>query len=113
MKKWQHRLHTIIYEADTFSGKLFDVLLLITILLSVLFVALESVDSIYLIYHNILNIAGWVVTILFTVEYILRIICVRRPWSYIFSFYGIIDLISTVPKYLSLFIIGSNSLIAL
>ena len=113
MKKWQHHLHTIIYEADTFSGKLFDVLLLITILLSVLFVALESVDSIYLIYHNILNIAGWVVTILFTVEYILRIICVRHPWSYIFSFYGIIDLISTLPKYLSLFFIGSNSLIAL
>ena len=113
MKKWQHLLHTIIYEADTFAGKLFDVLLLITILLSVLFVALESVNSIDVIYHDILNIAGWVVTILFTVEYILRIICVRRPWSYIFSFYGIIDLISTLPKYLSLFIIGSNSLIAL
>ena len=76
MKKWQHRLHTIIYEADTFAGKLFDVLLLITILLSVLFVALESVNSIEVIYHDILNIAGWVVTILFTVEYILRIICV-------------------------------------
>ena len=57
MKKWQHRLHSIIYEADTFSGKLFDILLLIAILLSVLFVALESVTSINLLYNGFLNIA--------------------------------------------------------
>lgn len=113
MKKWRHRLHSIIYEADTFSGKLFDILLLIAILLSVLFVALESVTSINLLYNGFLNTAGWIVTVLFTIEYILRIICVKRPWRYVFSFYGVIDLISTLPKYLSLFFVGTHSLVAL
>ena len=113
MKKWQHRLHSIIYEADTKEGKLFDVLLLITILLSVIFVALESVSSIDARYHDFLFTAEWIVTILFTIEYVLRIICVRRPWSYIFSFYGVIDLISTLPMYLSLLFIGTQSLVAL
>ena len=86
MKRLQHRLHTIIYEADTSAGKLFDVLLLITILLSVFFVSLESIESINNVYSEYLNIAEWVVTILFSIEYLLRIICVRRPLSYIFSF---------------------------
>ena len=113
MKKWQHRLHSIIYEADTFSGKLFDILLLIAIILSVLFVALESVTSINLVYNGFLNTAGWIVTVLFTIEYILRIVCVKRPWRYVFSFYGVIDLISTLPKYLSLFFVGTHSLVAL
>ena len=106
MKRLQHRLHTIIYEADTSAGKLFDVLLLITILLSVFFVSLESIESINNVYSEYLNIAEWVVTILFSIEYLLRIICVRRPLSYIFSFYGIID-------FVSLIIIGTNSLVAL
>ena len=101
MKKLQHSLHTIIYEADTPAGRLFDVLLLITILLSVFFVSLESIESISNIYSEYLNAAEWIVTILFTIEYLLRIICVRRPLSYIFSFYGIIDFVSIVPKYLS------------
>jgi voltage-gated potassium channel len=113
MKKWQHRLHSIIYEADTKEGKLFDVLLLITILLSVIFVALESVTSIDAKYHDFLFTAEWIVTILFTIEYVLRIICVQRPWSYIFSFYGVIDLISTLPMYLTLLFIGTQSLVAL
>lgn len=113
MKKWQHRLHSIIYEADTSEGKLFDVLLLITILLSVIFVVLESVTSIDAQYHDFLFTAEWIVTILFTIEYVLRIICVQRPWSYIFSFYGVIDLISTLPMYLTLLFIGTQSLVAL
>ena len=113
MKRLQHRLHTIIYEADTQAGRLFDVLLLITILLSVFFVSLESIESVSNVYSEYLNTAEWIVTILFTIEYLLRIICVRRPLSYIFSFYGIIDFISIVPKYLSLIIIGTNSLVAL
>jgi voltage-gated potassium channel len=113
MKKWQHRLHSIIYEADTFSGKLFDILLLIAIILSVLFVALESVTSINLVYNGFLNTAGWIVTVLFSIEYILRIVCVKRPLRYVFSFYGVIDLISTLPKYLSLFFVGTHSLVAL
>jgi voltage-gated potassium channel len=87
--------------------------LLVTILLSVLFVGLESVSYIDAQYGVYLNAAEWVVTILFTVEYILRIICVQRPWNYIRSFYGVVDLISILPKYISLLIVGTQSLVAL
>lgn len=110
---WRHQLHEIIYEADTQAGKLFDVILLIAILASVLFVMLESVDSIALAYGDFLNIAEWIITILFSIEYILRLIAIKRPLKYVFSFYGIIDFLSTIPKYLSLFIIGSHNLAAL
>jgi voltage-gated potassium channel len=110
---WRDRLHEIIYEADTPSGKLFDVILLIAILASIVFVMLESVNSIDAKYHEELNIAEWVITILFTLEYLARIICVRKPWKYIFSFYGIIDFLSTIPKYLSLILAGTHALVAL
>ncbi len=113
MKKWKHRLHEIIYEADTPQGKLFDVLLLFVIVLSIILVALESVASIDAAYHDLLDIAEWIITILFTIEYILRILCVSQPKKYIFSFYGIIDLLSTIPKYLSLLFVGTHSLVAL
>ena len=95
MRKWQHRLHEIIYEADTFAGKLFDILLLITILFSVILVSLESIASIDQVYHEYLNIAEWIITILFTIEYIARLFTVTQPLKYVFSFYGIIDLLST------------------
>ncbi|MCL7762705.1 ion transporter [Polaribacter sp. Z014] len=110
---WKHRLHEIIYEADTKAGKLFDVVLLIAILTSILLVMLESVESFDAKYHVYLNISEWIITILFSIEYILRIISIKRPLKYIFSFYGIIDLLSTIPKYLSLFFIGSHHLAAL
>ncbi len=109
----KHRLHEIIYEADTPSGKLFDVVLLIAILASILFVMLESVQSINDTYGDLLNIAEWVITILFSIEYVLRIISINKPWKYIFSFYGIIDLLSTIPKYVSLILVGSHNLAAL
>lgn len=111
--KWKHELHEIIYEADTPAGKLFDVVLLIAILVSVLAVMLESVVSIDLKYHRVLNITEWIITILFTLEYIARIVCIKKPRVYIFSFFGIIDLLSTLPKYLSLFIGGTHALAAL
>ena len=107
------RLHEIIYEADTRGGKLFDVILLIAILASILFVMLESVQSIDEAYGSYLDIAEWVITILFSLEYILRIITVKKPWKYIFSFYGIIDLLSTIPKYVSLILIDSHNLAVL
>lgn len=110
---WKHRLHEIIYEADTPSGKLFDVVLLIAILASVLLVMLESVDSINKEYGDLLNICEWVITLLFSIEYILRIVSIKKPWNYIFSFYGIIDFLSTIPKYLSLILVGSHNLAAL
>lgn len=110
---FRERLHEIIYEADTYEGKLFDVILFVAIIASILFVMLESVESFDAKYHDILNAGEWVITILFSIEYILRIISIKKPTKYIFSFFGIIDLLSTIPKYLSFFIVGSQSLIAL
>jgi len=109
----KHRIHEIIYEADTNAGKLFDVILLIAILASILFVMLESVQSINDEYGELLNIGEWIITGLFSIEYILRIISIKKPWKYIFSFYGIIDFLSTIPKYLSLILVGSHNLAAL
>ena len=109
----KQRLHEIIYEADTRAGKLFDVILLIAILASILFVMLESIQSIDEAYGSYLDIAEWVITILFSLEYVLRIITVKKPWKYIFSFYGIIDLLSTIPKYVSLILIDSHNLAVL
>ncbi|MDO4727831.1 MAG: ion transporter [Bacteroidota bacterium] len=111
--KWmtfKQKVHIIIYGVNTFYGKLFDVILLGLIFLSVLLVMLESVKSLDAKYHSFLHISEWVITIFFTIEYILRIISKKKPWSYIFSFYGIIDFISVLPMYLSFFIPGSQVL---
>tara|TARA_R110001592_G_scaffold46657_8_gene148460 strand:- start:485 stop:1333 length:849 start_codon:yes stop_codon:yes gene_type:complete len=110
---WKSRLHEMIYEADTPAGKLFDVVLLLTIIASIVLVMLESVNSIDAKYHDFLNISEWVITILFSLEYIARIITVKKPLHYIFSFYGIIDLLSTIPKYISLIFGGVHALAAL
>ena len=110
---WKTKLHEIIYEADTPAGKLFDVVLLIAILASIILVMLESVESFDEKYHNFLNVSEWIITILFTIEYVLRIITVNKPIKYITSFYGVVDLLATIPKYLSLFLIGSQALVAL
>ena len=110
---WKDKLYEVIYEADTPSGKLFDVVLLIAIIASIIFVMLESVKSIDDKYHNVLNVAEWIITILFSLEYIARIVSVKKPFRYIFSFYGVIDLLSTIPKYLSLILAGTHALVAL
>ena len=110
---WRFKLHEIIYEADTPAGKLFDIILLIAILASIVFVMLETVEEFDRKYHDFLNGAEWVITILFTIEYMARIVAVKRPAKYIFSFYGIIDLLSTIPKYLSLLFVGTHALAAL
>ncbi|MFD1096527.1 ion transporter [Salegentibacter chungangensis] len=107
---WKSKLHEIIYEADTPAGKLFDIVLLIIILLSIVLVMLESVASLYSKYHDTFYIAEWVITIIFSIEYILRIISINRPRHYIFSFYGIIDFLSTIPSYLTFFMGGFNFL---
>lgn len=112
-KNWRDKLHDIIYEADTKEGKWFDIILLIFIVVSILIVMLESVESIDRKYHDIFNYAEWIITILFTIEYIARIISIKKPTSYIFSFYGIIDLLSTIPKYLSYILMGAHALVAL
>jgi len=112
-ENWRSRLHRVIYEADTREGKIFDLVLIVAILASILLVMLESVKSLDAKYHDFFNISEWIITILFTLEYILRIVSVKRPGKYIFSFYGIIDLLSTIPKYLSLVIGGAHALVAL
>jgi len=100
--KQREKIFEVIFEADSFYGKLFDVVLLCTILLSVMLVMLESVPTFNAKYHHVLVIFEWIITILFTVEYGLRLYCVRRPWRYFFSFYGIIDLLSILPTYLGI-----------
>ncbi|SDW87449.1 voltage-gated potassium channel [Lutibacter oricola] len=110
---WKNKLHETIYEADTHHGKWFDIILILAILASIILVMLESVESFDKKYHNFLNISEWIITILFTIEYIARIISIKKPSKYIFSFYGIIDLMATIPKYLSLFFVGTHALVAL
>jgi voltage-gated potassium channel len=107
------RLYQIIFEADTTAGKVFDVVLLAVILLSVFLVILESVSSIAEKYLGILRILEWVITIIFTIEYILRILIVQKPFRYIFSFFGIIDFLSVIPTYLSIFALGYQSLMVI
>lgn len=108
---WRKKLHDIIYEADTPSGKFFDVVLLILILLSVIFVMIESIRGLPQRIYDLLYLGEWVITIFFSIEYIFRIISVRQPFRYIFSFYGVIDLLSTIPLYLSFILAGSNYLL--
>ena len=113
MKKFKQRLYEIIFEADTPAGKLFDVVLLFVILLSVILVMLESIPSIASNYLHILKTMEWIITAIFTVEYLLRVLIVKKPFNYIFSFYEIIDFLSVIPTYLSLFIVGSHSLVVI
>lgn len=109
---WKNKLHEIIYEADTPMGKLFDIILFFIIIFSVILIMLESVKAIDAEYHEILFILEWIVTIFFTIEYIARIICIKKPSHYIFSFYGIIDFLSTIPLYISYIFAGSQVLLA-
>lgn len=110
LSPWQQKLHEVIYEADTKAGKYFDIILLVAILLSVATVMLESVNSIEVIYGAELRIIEWIFTIIFTLEYMARLISIGKPLKYVFSFYGIIDLISIIPTYLGIFILGSHTL---
>ena len=113
INSWKEKWHEIIYEADSRWGRIFDIVLIVAILFSIILVMLESVKELDSKYHNFFNISEWVITILFSIEYVLRIITVKKPKKYIFSFYGIIDLLSTIPKYLSMFIGGAHALVAL
>ncbi len=102
------KLHEIIFEADTPAGKLFDVLLIFSIILSVVMVMLDSVASIQVAYGRLLYMGEWFFTILFTIEYCLRLFSVGRPTSYASSFFGVIDLLAILPTYLSIFFPGTQ-----
>ncbi|MCB0496770.1 MAG: ion transporter [Cyclobacteriaceae bacterium] len=112
-KKLKERLYIIIFEADTWWGKFFDVALLVLILLSVVTVSLESVKSLNAEYGVLFDTLEWIFTVLFTVEYVLRLYVSSNRTRYAFSFFGIIDLISTLPTYLALIFTGAHSLIVL
>lgn len=106
-------LHEIIFEADTPMGKGFDIALLVLILASVVAVVLESVAPIRRQYGGPLRSFEWLVTILFTLEYLLRLASVGRPLRYALSFFGVVDLLAILPTYLSLFFAGAQSLLVI
>ncbi|MEM7011486.1 MAG: ion transporter [Verrucomicrobiota bacterium] len=106
----RERLWRVIFLSDTPTGKRFDVALLLLIVASVLAVMLESVDSISAEYGSALIGMEWFFTVVFTLEYAMRIFIARRPWRYIFSFFGIVDLLSVLPTYAALFFTGPESL---
>ncbi len=110
---FRHRLHEIIFEADTPGGKLFDVALILCILLSVIVVMLDSVASIQRSYGALFYLLEWVFTLLFTIEYLLRLSCIGRPLKYALSFYGIVDLLSILPTYIGLFLVSGKYLLVI
>jgi voltage-gated potassium channel len=113
MSTVRQKIHEIIFEADTRMGKAFDIALLVAILASVLVVMLESVKDLESEYSRGFKIAEWVFTIIFTIEYILRLISANSPKRYALSFYGIIDLLAVIPTYLAFFFAGSHVLIVI
>ena len=108
---WRKKLHEVIFEADTFAGKAFDIVLITAIVLSVMVVVLDSVNIYQQKFGKFLYAAEWFFTILFSIEYILRLISVRRPWRYALSFFGLIDILSILPTYASLFVPGVQYLL--
>jgi len=111
--RWRGRLHEVIYEAETPAGRAFDVALIWLILLSVVAVLLESVRSVRTEHGALLYTIEWVFTILFTVEYVLRLVGVRRPLAYATSFFGVVDLLAILPTFLSLLVPGSQYLLVI
>lgn len=109
----RRKFHEVIYEADTPAGKLFDLILLCLIIISIAAVMLESVTEVRVKYGTQLEIIEWIITIFFTFEYIGRILSVGKPLKYIFSFYGIIDLLATLPSYIDLLFPGLHFLLSL
>lgn len=110
---WRLKLYTVIFEADTPLGKAFDVALLVSIVLSVTAVLLESVESINTRHGRTLLAIEWGFTILFTIEYVLRLLCVVKPLNYARSFFGIVDLLSILPTFLSLLFPGAQELLTI
>ncbi|MBC5862705.1 ion transporter [Flavobacterium turcicum] len=107
---FRQQTNIIIYGTNTAAGRLFDLVLLLVILASVVIVMLETVKEIDTKYHTTLLLLEWIITVFFTLEYLLRIISIKKPLTYIFSFYGVIDLIATLPMYFSLFYVGTSVL---
>lgn len=112
-KDWRNKLHELIFEADTKSGKLFDIVLMTCILASVIVVMLDSVASYNARYGILFLQLEWLFTGFFTIEYILRILSVKKPKAYALSFFGIIDLLAILPTYVSLLLPGTQILLVI
>lgn len=112
-KSWKRRWYQIIFESDTPKGRRFDVLLLFAILGSLLVIMLETVPSLEENYKGTFLILEWIFTILFSIEYLVRLQVVKRPLSYFTSFYGIIDLVSILPSYLAIVLGGAQYFIVI
>lgn len=110
LRGWRSRAHEIIFESDTPAGKAFDVLLILAILSSIVVVMLESVEGLEERHESLLVGLEWGFTVLFTVEYGLRLGCVGRPRRYAMSFFGVVDLLAILPAYLSLIVPGTQAL---
>ncbi len=113
MAPWRRRVHEIVFEADTAAGKLFDVCLITAIVISVTVVMLDSVTTIHDRYGQELLVLEWAFTILFTVEYVVRLISVQNARRYATSFFGVVDLLAILPTYLSVLMPGSQSLLVI
>ena len=111
--RWQMQLHELIYESETTAGKTFDIALLVFILTSIIVVMLDSVSALKARYGDLFFALEWFFTIVFTIEYVLRLICIRKPERYVFSALGLIDLLAIIPSYLSLIFAGAQSLMVL
>lgn len=108
--KTRSRLHEIIFEAETKEGRAFDIVLLIMIVLSIATLMLETVPNYYAKYRDIFFILEWTFTTFFTIEYFLRVYTVYSPRYYVTSFFGVVDLFSILPSYLTLLVPGLHSL---
>lgn len=108
MSTFKTKVKVIIFGTDTPAGKYFDLLLITSIFLSVLIVMLDSISDLNKKYGLIFNYSEWIFTILFSIEYLLRVFSIRRASSYIFSFYGIIDLLALIPTYIAIFLPGAS-----
>lgn len=121
-QRWHHFLHneelkqkiySIVFESDTPKGKLFDIILIGSIVLSVLLVILESMHIFPHSAYLVLRVVEYVLTLFFTIEYLARVYCLKQPRKYIFSFFGIVDLLATLPVYLSFFLHGTHYLLVI
>ncbi|OQP58914.1 ion transporter [Niastella populi] len=110
---WRNRLHNTIYESNTTAGRAFDVALLVLIISSIIVVMLDSIKEYHQRYGNLFYILEWIFTGLFTLEYLLRLISIKSPLKYVFSFFGLIDLLAIIPSYLSILFTGAQSLLVL
>ncbi len=110
---WRNRLHEIIYESNTREGRLFNVIAMSLIILSIVVVMLDSISALHARYGSFFLVLEWTFTILFTIEYALRLYSIRKPLLYAISFMGIIDLLSILPTFISIVFTGAQSLMVL